>query len=429
MVLHNLLGLNEIEGKIFMVGQNHRKAPGDGSDTLLKSKKTDLDKVLNIYRSELLKNVVPFWLKYAIDWKNGGICTCISDKGDILSHDKYMWSQLRAIWTFSALYNRIDKREEWIDAALHIFEFVRKFGKDDKGQWIFSTNKEGTPLKGATSIYADGFAINSFTELAKATGNKEAVQLALDTYTNTQNRLAVPGSYQTEPLLIPPGCKAHGISMIFSMVFNELGQFLADRDILKAGFDHAEQVMSVFLRPEQQQLFEFVKTDNTLLETDPGLTVVPGHVLESMCFMIHIYKQRNDQKRIKQAIDCIRWHIETGWDYDYGGILLAINAKGSFWEDKWDTKLWWTHAEALYALLLAYSISGEKWCLDWFIKVHNYAFSHFPVPGYGEWYQRLDRFGNHISNIADMPVKDPFHVARALINCIGVLEKQASSGK
>lgn len=412
-----------------MVRKNHNQAHRHSPENILNREKIDFKTVLKIYQSELLDKVAPFWLKYAIDWKNGGICTCLTDKGEILSHDKYMWSQLRAIWTFSALYNRIEKREEWIDAALHIFEFVRKFGQDDKGQWIFSVNKEGVPIKGATSIYADGFAINGFTELAKATGNKEAIQLSLDTYNRTKLRLASPGSYQTEPLLIPKGCKAHGISMIFSMVFNELGQFLNNPEILNAALDHAEQVMTVFIRPDHRRLFEFVKTDNNLLDTDPGMTVVPGHVLESMSFMIQIYQQLQDNTRIRQAVDCIHRHIELGWDNSYEGILLAIDAKGSFWEDKWDTKLWWTHAEALYALLLAYSITGEKWCLDWFTKVHNYAFSHFPVPDYGEWYQRLDRYGNHISNITDMPVKDPFHVARALINCIGVLEKQSSSGK
>ncbi len=389
------------------------------------STEPDFKNLVKIYRSELLDSVVPFWLKYAVDWENGGICTCLSDEGDVLSQDKYMWSQLRAIWTFSALYNRIEKRKEWLEVALHIFEFVKKYGRDNMSRWIYSVNKEGTPLKGATSIYTDGFAINGFTELAKATGSQEVIQLALDTYYNVQKRLAEPGSYPTDPLPIPPNAKAQGISMIFSIVFSELGQYLNDRDILRTGFEHAEQVMNVFLQPEKQRLYEFVKSDNMLLETQPGLTIVPGHAIESMWFMIHIYQQLNDQNRIRQAVDCISWHIELGWDAEYGGILLARDAEGSFWEDKWDTKLWWVHTEALYALLLAYSITDEKWCLDWFKRVHDYAFSHYPVPHYGEWYQRLDRHGNHISNIADLPVKDPFHLARSLINCIGVLEKLA----
>ena len=36
---------------------------------------------------------------------------------------------------------------------------------------------------------------------------------------------------------------------------------------------------------------------------------------------------------------------------------------------------------------------AQKWALDWFEKVHDYAFSHYPVPRYGEWTQKLDRQG------------------------------------
>lgn len=66
----------------------------------------DFARLLTLYRSELLDRTIPFWLKYGIDWKQGGICTCISDEGKVLGGDKYVWSQLRAIWTLSALYNR-----------------------------------------------------------------------------------------------------------------------------------------------------------------------------------------------------------------------------------------------------------------------------------------------------------------------------------
>lgn len=73
--------------------------------------------LLAIYRAELLKRVVPFWSAYTIDRQNGSILTCISDEGQILSTDKYMWSQLRAIWTFSALYNKIEPKQEWFEVA------------------------------------------------------------------------------------------------------------------------------------------------------------------------------------------------------------------------------------------------------------------------------------------------------------------------
>lgn len=379
--------------------------------------------LLEQYRSELLDHVVPFWLKNGVDWKNGGICTCISDDGRVLSDDKYMWSQLRAIWTFSALYNRIEHRSEWLDVALNIYNFVKKYGRDENGNWVFHVSKEGKTLEGATSIYGDGFAVYGLTELARATGDAEVARLARETYSNVQRRLAHPGSYGTAPLPIPPGGQAHGIAMIFSLVFHELGCYFDDPAILASGLELANRVMDIFRRPEQRRLYEFAKLDGSLLDVPPGRTVNPGHVLESMWFMIHIFGRTDDQTRIRQAIDVIRWHIELGWDDQYGGIVLARDAEGSHWEKFPDAKIWWVHTEALYALLLAYSISKEQWCLDWFERVHEYSFSHFPVPHYGEWIQNLDRSGKKFDAVVGLPVKDPFHLARSLINCIGILEK------
>ncbi len=378
--------------------------------------------LLAIYRAELLERTVPFWLTHAMDWERGGICTCIADTGEILSADKYMWSQLRAIWTFSALYNQIEKRPEWLEAARHIFAFAKRYGRDDQGRWVFAVDAQGKVLQGATSIYADGFAIYGLTEFAHAAGSQEAVDLALATYENVQRRLAQPGSYETAPYPLPDGVKAHGVSMIFSLVFHELGLLLNDDAILAAGKYHAEEVMGAFLQPDQKLLYEYVRLDNSLIDSPQGRAIVPGHAIESMWFMMHIYRHWGNTERIAQAVKAIKWHMDYGWDGEFGGILLARDAAGG--EPWWpfaDAKLWWPHTEALYALLLAHEQSGEKWALDWFKKVHDYAFGHYPVAGFGEWTQKLDRRGRPFTQTVALPVKDPFHLPRALINVIQVL--------
>ena len=65
--------------------------------------------------------------------------------------------------------------------------------------------------------------------------------------------------------------------------------------------------------------------------------------------------------------------------------------------------------------------------MEWFERVHKYAFAHFPVPVYGEWIQNLDRQGIPLTEPVALPVKDPFHLARALINSVGVLEGLAEA--
>lgn len=385
--------------------------------------------LLAIYRAELLERVVPFWLKHAIDQQHGGILTCIADDGTVLSTDKYMWSQLRAIWTFSALYNRVARRQEWLDVARHIFDFVKRCGRDEEGCWVFAVDEDGRLLQGATSIATDSFAIYGLTELARATGDQEAVDLALETYHSVQRRLARPGSYGLAPYKMPENARAHAVSMIFALAFHELGRFLGDEAIIEAALHHAGQVMDVFLRPERRLLYEFVSLDGSLLPSPQGRVIVPGHAIESMWFMIHIYRRVGDEARIRQAVEAIRWHLEFGWDEEYGGLFHARDAEGG--QAQWpfpEAKLWWPHTEALVALLMAYEHSRKPWCLEWFERVHDYAFSHFPVAEHGEWTQKLDRRGHKLTETVALPVKDPFHLPRALILCTDVLQRLGEKG-
>ena len=80
----------------------------------------------------LLDDVMPFWVRHSIDWQNGGMWTCLADDGSILSRDKYVWSNARALWTWSALVNRIastygvsaDVQETWRRAAVNQYRFL-----------------------------------------------------------------------------------------------------------------------------------------------------------------------------------------------------------------------------------------------------------------------------------------------------------------
>lgn len=384
--------------------------------------------LLAIYQAELLERVVPFWVDHAIDWEYGGISTCISDDGQILSQDKYLWSQLRAIWTFAALYNRIERRPLWLDIARHIYRFVWRCGRDEAGQWVFAVDRGGRVLEGATSIFTDGFAIYGLTELARATGEQDVIDLAVETYHQVRRRLGQPGSYGIAPYKLPPYAKAHAVAMIFALAFYELGWFLGDRQIQEAGLKQAQMIMEEFLRPEDGLVREYLALDGSLIDTPQGQAVVPGHAVESMWFMIHIFRQEGHTEQVSRAVEAIRRHLEFGWDWEHGGLFHAKDAEGGppWWRFA-DAKLWWPHTEAIYALVLAYEVSQEPWCLEWLERVHSYAFSHFPVPRHGEWVQRLDREGHPLREVVALPVKDPFHLPRALILSIQALQRLSAT--
>jgi N-acylglucosamine 2-epimerase len=78
------------------------------------------------YKDELLNNVLPFWLKYSQDLTYGGYFTCLKRNGEVFDTDKFIWMQGREVWLFSMLYNKVEKRQEWLNCAVQGAEFLKK---------------------------------------------------------------------------------------------------------------------------------------------------------------------------------------------------------------------------------------------------------------------------------------------------------------
>ncbi|WP_428938598.1 AGE family epimerase/isomerase [Fontivita pretiosa] len=377
-----------------------------------------------LYRKTLLEDVVPFWLRHGIDRQYGGIGNLLDDAGNVTGTDKWLWSQGRALWTFSALCNRIERRAEWLAFADHIFQYLRTHGRDEQGRWMFRLDKNGNVLDRDISIYVDGFVLAGMTEYYAATKNEEALRIALQTYENVLARLAKPGSYGLAPYSLPPGMKTHGVSMIFGLFFFELGRLLNRQDIINNALDHAYQILKHFYRPEKDAVVEFVTTDGRYVDSPEGRTCVPGHALESMWFLISIFERTGDLDSIQTCCRIIKRHLELAWDEEYGGLMLARDVDGiepPFWKYP-QYKPWWVQVEALVATAYAYVHTRQPWCLEWHRKVQDFAYRHYPVPT-GEWSQWVDRLGNRMGN-AFLPVKDPFHLPRALIELIGIFENR-----
>jgi N-acylglucosamine 2-epimerase len=381
---------------------------------------------LGLYRDTLLGDVVPFWLRHGWDHEHGGIGNILDDAGHVVGTDKYLWSQGRALWTFSALYRRIEHRPEWFEFAQHIFNYLSTHGRDAHGRWIFRVDKDGSQLDGPISIYVDGFVMAGLTEFYLISGSTVAKELALETYENTRARVARPGSYEVAPYALSAGMKTHGVAMIFALFYCELGRVLARPDIEREGLNHAYQVLNDFYRADRDAIVEFVTLDGQFIDSPEGRACVPGHALESLWFCISIFERTGDTASINKCCRLIERHLELGWDDEFGGLMLARDIDGKepiYWKPP-THKPWWVQVEALVATAFAYVHTREPWCLQWHRRVQEFAFSHYPVAT-GEWTQWVDRQGKRMGNLA-LPVKDPFHLPRALIYLINIFDRELS---
>ncbi|MCC5022201.1 MAG: AGE family epimerase/isomerase [Candidatus Synoicihabitans palmerolidicus] len=307
-----------------------------------------------------------------------------------------------------------------------LFRFCQQHGRNDQGDWIFKVSRTGEILPGTDSIFVAGFILMGMASYLPISGENASTcrELLRRTADRVLERLATPGSYGSYPYELPAGAKCHGVAMLFALAFQDAGVALADPSLLAKSIELADDVMTHFVSDEDRALLEFLRLDNQPLDGPIGRCCVPGHAIESMWALIQIYRAANLADRIPRCIEVIRWHIALAWDPEHGGVSLAVDLDGNpqYWK-KADFKPWWPAVESMYALLLAYQESGESWCLEWYERVHNYAFSHYLVRPDGEWCNRLDREGRPTEELIALPVKDPFHLPRAFLFSIDVLKQ------
>ncbi|MBL8231026.1 MAG: AGE family epimerase/isomerase [Bryobacterales bacterium] len=380
-----------------------------------------LHDLASFYRGFLLDGIVPFWMRHGADHEFGGVLSCMNEDGTPVNTNKYIWSQARFLWVLSALYRRLEARAEWLEAARKTAQFLIHHGRDPQGRWLYCVSREGAPIEGPTSIFADCFAVYGFTEYHRASGDTAALDLAVRIHRNILARIAA-GDMPTAPYAYPPDVRIHSISMMLTEITNRLAEATGDPEHEAVAERHARRIVDKFLRPEKGALVEILSPSYETIPGPAGTYVVPGHAIESMWFVIEWARRRGHQDVIRRAVQAIRQHLELGWDPEFGGLFLAIDLEGHppYFPNA-EKKIWWPHTEALYALLLAHGLTGEPWCLDWYWRIHHYSFEHFHMPEVGEWRQRLNREGKPIQDLIALPVKDPFHLPRAVLLILELL--------
>ncbi|MCY3917223.1 MAG: AGE family epimerase/isomerase [Chloroflexi bacterium] len=372
-----------------------------------------------IYRRELFDSVVPFWLNHSLDHQNGGQFNSLDRDGSVFDTDKSMWLQGRALWMFAKLYNEVERRPEWLAAARHNYDFIMRFGFDVDGRMFFAVTADGAPLRKRRYLFTETFAIIGLAEYARATGDAIALNRAIDTYRLVVDHLRQPG--RLEPKVYPETrrAKAHNVSMIMLSTTQEL-RLAAPPDPLYAEVvnDALDQILNQFLDHNAGAVFEVLGADGERLDTVDGRRLTPGHAMESAAFVMHEAIQRDDASLIPPALKMIDYSFERGWDERYGGLLYFVDVDGKPpTRLEWDMKLWWPHAEALYALLLAYRLSGDEKYARSFEQMHDWTFDHFPDREFGGWFGYLHRDGGLSTPLKGGMWKGFFHSPRALWLC------------
>lgn len=375
------------------------------------------------YEDELLQHVIPFWLKHGIDREHGGLLTGLDRKGAIIDTDKAVWLQGRAAWTFATIYNTIERKPEWLAAAAHCFDFLRKHCRAPDGKLYFQVTREGAPLRMRRYYYSECFAAMGGAVYSKASGDREAAAEAVGHFERYLGSLQPGGAppkvdSRTRPM---QGVAAQMMLIVVAQeIRGALGDIAVSGKTCTEWIDQAvDTIERVFYKPGLNVLMEVVAQDGSIIDHFDGRMLNPGHAIECAWFILHEAKHRGGDARMKRLglaiLDCM-W--ARGWDAECGGLFSFTDLKNlPVQEYVAQMKFWWPHNEAEIATLLAWQLTRDAKYAGWHEQVRDWSRRVFADPEYGEWYGYAQRDGRIATQLKGNMWKGPFHVPRMLIYC------------
>jgi len=372
------------------------------------------------YHDHLVDDVLAWWAGNGPDHEHGGVLTCWDNTGTrLVSTDKYTWSQGRWAWltarvALSAHLRGVDT-SWYAEQALRTARFVRDHALLPDRTTAFVTDRTGSDAGPHTSVYADLFAALGFAGVEQLRPGGDWGGYAEELLLHSAEAISA-GRFRSDPYPVPAGHRSFGLPMILVGVGEQVHRATGSAASAAVVREAARQLEEQHL--DGDDIAEMPSPTDGLLARHR----TPGHVLEATWFLHHARdllagSALAEPDRLSRI--AVR-AVELGWDDVHGGLLRYVDRDGgaptgartadpyeALVVDTWDTKLWWPHAEALYATALL--------APDRHARLRDYVFATFPEGTGREWTQIRTRGGTPLEKTVALPVKDPFHIARALL--------------
>ena len=428
---------------------------------------------LHILRREvqecLTQNILPFWLDNMLDHERGGWYGQMTGDG-IIVKDAPRGAILyaRLLWTMSAAYRVLTrlKSEEYkflLEAAAMTKDYIlNHFVDREYGGTYWSVTADGEPLDTKKQFYAQGFMLYGFSEYARATGDKEALEIALqlldvierhgwdnehggyieactrDWQPIADMRLSTkdenyPKSQNTHLHIIEPytnllRCLNDELRMTndkFKLPSSP--ERLSYSSFVTRHSSLLENLIEIFcsriLNPETHHLDLFFDMDWTRKSTTESY----GHDIECS-WLLHEAALTLEDKTILNKVEPIVQEValasEKGLQSD-GSMIYEGEPDGSHFDRD---RHWWVQAEAVVGFFNLYQHFGDEAALNKALHLWQYIKDHLIDHEHGEWYWSVREDGS--VNLDDDHAgfwKCPYHNGRMCLELIERIDSMLGS--
>lgn len=386
---------------------------------------------------ELRENILPFWVRHALDREKGGFHGKIGCDGSIdRESPRASVITSRILWTFSAACRLVDA--EYRATADWAYDYiVKKFWDAEYGGVYWMLDHKGNPLSLRKQIYAQAFAAYAMAEYFRATGKPESLEFAqrLFRLIEDHSRDAVWKGYLE--------ARGRDWSALEDMRLSE-----KDLNSPKSMNTHLHvmeaytNLLRVWRDPElqarQKELLEV--TMDSIVDNATGHFkmffdnrwnslsdhVSFGHDIEGSWLILEAAEVLGDAALVhrarKVAVRMAQTVYDEGLDKD-GSLFYEADSKGVMIDPK---KHWWAQAEAVVGFYNAYRLSGQEHFLNQSYRVWEYIEKNIVDRVHGEWHAKLSPQGVPYLEKDDPdaclvgPWKCPYHNSRV---CYEMMER------
>ena len=420
----------------------------------------------------LENNILHFWMEKMVDHENGGFYGRIdgeerlhadAEKGAILN--------ARILWSFSAAYRVLSKLlnsqtpelQQYLDMATRAKDyFIDHFIDHEYGGVYWSVDAQGNPLNTRKQFYAIGFAIYGLSEYARATGDQEALDYALQLFDCIEEhafdhehngyieatardwspvadmRLSeldanYPKSQNTHLHIIEPYTNLYRCLKEFQAA-NTCNYVPAIGAVLPVTISVPQETILIvkvalrnlidifanhILNPETHHLDLFFEMDWT---RGAGHLESYGHDIECS-WLLHeaalVLGEKKVLDKVESIVKMVAEASEKGLRPD-GSMIHEANLDTGHLDDDLH---WWVQAENVVGWMNIYQYFGDEEALDKAVRCWEYIKKNLIDYENGEWH--WSRHADGSLNLVDDKAgfwKCPYHNTRM---CLEIIERQS----
>jgi len=352
--------------------------------------------------------------------------------------------QSRVTWTAAAFaLHSPDRRDEYLGYARRGVEYLDRVMRDREGDGFFwSLGPDGKLAAGdggEKHVYGTAFALYAASKAREATHDDLALKVARDAFDWLERQAHDPvhGGYfealtrDGRPIL------AWDADAPIARRVDRLGVYYGFKTM--NSHIHLLEALAEFYRVEKtpivkERLAETLAIVRDRIAAEPGALNLYlsrdwkpapahdsfGHDIETAYLLVEateVLGLPDDPKTWRVARSLVDHALDWGWDEAHGGF----HDKGDVFAGRAHdtTKVWWTQAEGLNALLVMHHKYGDKSPRYWraFRKQWDFIERHMIDPAHGGWYWETTAEGTPGGEPRKATEwKANYHTGRALMN-------------